>query len=126
MNHTQTESTEVAAIEQRPIVAQSALAPSSPMGMMMAAMAQGASLEQVEKMMDLQDRYERRESEKVYNAAFAAFKAEAVRIMKARNEPGELPRIAAVLAELRGETPEALARQTCRNARQALPRLKFA
>lgn len=44
---------------------------------------------------------------------------------QARNEPGELPRIAAVLAELRGESPEALAQQTCSNARQALPRLRF-
>lgn len=69
-----------------PIAAQpaSALAVNSPAGMMMAAMAQGASLEQVEKMMDLQDRYERREAEKAYNVAFSAFKSEAVRIMKAR------------------------------------------
>lgn len=50
--------------------------------MMMAAMAQGASLEQVEKIMDLQDRWERKEAEKAYNASFAAFKAEAVRIVK--------------------------------------------
>ena len=61
-----------------------ALAANSPMGMMMAAMSQGASLEQVEKMMDLQDRWERKEAEKAYNAAFAAFKAEAVRIIKGR------------------------------------------
>ena len=43
---------------------------------------------------------------------------------QARNEPGELPRIAALLAALRGETPEALAEQTCRNAQQALPKLE--
>ena len=61
-----------------------AIAAHSPMGMMMAAMNQGASLEQVEKMMDLQDRWERKEAEKAYNAAFAAFKAEAVRIVKGR------------------------------------------
>ena len=61
-----------------------ALAANSPMGMMLAAMNQGASLEQVEKMMDLQDRWERKEAEKSYNAAFAAFKAEAVRIIKGR------------------------------------------
>ena len=46
-------------------------------------------------------------------------------LAQGRNEPGELPRIAQVLAELRGETPEALAAQTCRNACEALPRLKF-
>ena len=43
---------------------------------------------------------------------------------QARNEPGELPRIAALLAQLRGETPEALAEQTCRNAQAALPKLE--
>ena len=61
-----------------------ALAPNSPAAMMLAAHAQGISLEQVEKMMDLQERWERREAEKAYNAAFADFKAEAVRIFKAR------------------------------------------
>ena len=65
-------------------IQQAAPVANSPMGMMLAAMSQGASLEQVEKMMDLQDRWERRESEKAYNAAFAAFKAEAVRIIKGR------------------------------------------
>jgi TatD DNase family protein len=40
-----------------------------------------------------------------------------------RNEPGELPRIAEVLADLRGIAPEALAEATTRNAIAALPRL---
>jgi TatD DNase family protein len=40
-----------------------------------------------------------------------------------RNEPAELPRIGAVLAQLRGLAPEALAKVTCHNARDALPRL---
>ena len=40
-----------------------------------------------------------------------------------RNEPGELPRIAATLAGLRGLSPEALAAATSRNARAALPGL---
>ncbi|MBI2772597.1 MAG: TatD family hydrolase [Burkholderiales bacterium] len=40
-----------------------------------------------------------------------------------RNEPGELPRIATVLAELRGMEPQELATVTTRNAVQALPRL---
>ena len=56
----------------------------SPMGMMMAAMQQGASLDQVEKMMDLQERWEQREAEKTFNDALAAFKAEAVEIIKRR------------------------------------------
>ena len=40
-----------------------------------------------------------------------------------RNEPGELPRIAGVLAQLRGLAPEQLAEATTRNACQALPGL---
>ena len=40
-----------------------------------------------------------------------------------RNEPAELPRIAAVMASLRGGTAQALAVLTTANARRALPRL---
>ena len=40
-----------------------------------------------------------------------------------RNEPGELPRIASVVAQLRGMTLEALAQATTHNACQALPKL---
>lgn len=40
-----------------------------------------------------------------------------------RNEPGELPRIASVLAQLRGIDVQALAEATCRNAIDALPKL---
>lgn len=61
-----------------------ALAPNSPAAMMMAAFAQGINPEEISKMMDLQDRWESREAEKAYNAAFAAFKAEAVQITKGR------------------------------------------
>ncbi|MDB5743430.1 MAG: TatD-related deoxyribonuclease [Polaromonas sp.] len=41
-----------------------------------------------------------------------------------RNEPGELPRIAAVLAQLRGMPAPALAQATTANALQAFPKLK--
>jgi TatD DNase family protein len=41
-----------------------------------------------------------------------------------RNEPAELPRIAQVLADIRGISLEALATATSANARQALPRLQ--
>lgn len=40
------------------------------------------------------------------------------------NEPGELPRIGAVLAALRGLTPAALAQATTHNAQEALPKLR--
>lgn len=41
-----------------------------------------------------------------------------------RNEPGELPRIAQVLAGLRGVDADAVARMTTRNALAALPKLE--
>ncbi len=41
-----------------------------------------------------------------------------------RNEPGELPRIAEVVAGLRGIALDALAEATTRNAVSALPRLR--
>ena len=41
-----------------------------------------------------------------------------------RNEPGELPRIAGVLAQLRGMTVDALQAATTANAIQAFPRLR--
>jgi TatD DNase family protein len=40
-----------------------------------------------------------------------------------RNEPGELPRIAAVIAQLRSIAPEQLAQLSRRNVLDALPRL---
>jgi len=77
--------TEIVEVQKNKVAAhQDAVPANSPMGMMMAAMRQGASLEQVEKMMDLQQRWERQEAAKSYNTAFAAFKAEAVRIIKGR------------------------------------------
>lgn len=42
---------------------------------------------------------------------------------QARNEPGELPRIAQVIADLRGIGVEELAQATSRNAVEALPKL---
>lgn len=44
-------------------------------------------------------------------------------IAQGRNEPGELPRIAAVLADLRGISAAELAEATLRNACEVLPRL---
>jgi TatD DNase family protein len=45
-------------------------------------------------------------------------------VPQGRNEPGELAQIGAVLAALRGISPEALAQATTRNALAALPRLQ--
>lgn len=72
-------------VEAQPAAKALAVVPdNSPASMMMALMDRGASLEQISQMMDLQERHERREAEKAYNVAFAAFKAEAVRIIKGR------------------------------------------
>lgn len=79
---TQAEALELAPIQEKTHAI--AIQDQSPANMMMALMDRGASLEQIEKMMDLQERYEKREAEKAYNAAFAEFKSEAVRIIKGR------------------------------------------
>lgn len=84
------ESQEVTIINEQPI-AISGPAADSPMGMMLSAMKAGATLEQIEKMMDLQQRYEATQAKKAYDEAFAAFKAEAVKIIKSRDvESGPL------------------------------------
>lgn len=61
-----------------------ALAAQPHTSLMLSLMDRGASLDQIERMIDLAERNEKREAEKAYNAAFAAFKAEAVRIVKGR------------------------------------------
>lgn len=59
-----------------------AVADNSPAALMLTALTRGANPEQIEKMMALQERWEANEARKAYNVAFAAFKAEAVRIIK--------------------------------------------
>ncbi len=49
------------------------------------AVQQGADLDKLERLMALQERWEATEARKAYDAAFAAFKAEAVRIIKNRS-----------------------------------------
>jgi hypothetical protein len=64
-------------VEQRVALA------SSPAQAVALAMERG-DLEQVARFMDLQERYEANEARKAYNIAVAAFKAEAVTIIRAR------------------------------------------
>lgn len=54
----------------------------SPAALMLAAIDKGADLDKLEKFMALQTQWEQREAEKAYNEAFAAFKADAIRIIK--------------------------------------------
>lgn len=74
-------------------------AANSPAAMMLSAMQHGASLEQIEKMMDLQERWERGEAKKAYDAAFAAFKAEGVEILR-RKQVTDGPLVGKRYAEL--------------------------
>ncbi|AZV93558.1 single-stranded DNA-binding protein [Bordetella sp. J329] len=76
-------STEIIESAPRQMAAQ-ALPADSPMGMMIAALSQGASLDQVSQMMDLQERWNKQQAKKLYDAAFAAFKAESIQIIKGR------------------------------------------
>ena len=73
-----------ATVTAAPAARSHAIAEHSPMGMMLAAVGHGASLEQLEKMLDLQARWEAGEARKAYNRAFADFKAQAVRVLKSR------------------------------------------
>ena len=56
--------------------------PQSPMALMLQAGQSGTSLETLERMWALQVKFDEREAEKKHNEAFAAFKAEAVRVIK--------------------------------------------
>lgn len=58
------------------------VAANSPMGMMMAAVKQGIPLDQIKEMMAIQREWEADEARKAFNEAFAAFKAEAVEVIK--------------------------------------------
>ncbi|MCP2516785.1 single-stranded DNA-binding protein [Achromobacter mucicolens] len=57
-------------------------AANSPIGMMMAAVQQGIPLDQIKEMMAIQREWEAGEARKAFNDAFAAFKSEAVEIIK--------------------------------------------
>lgn len=59
-------------------------APSHPLAMLSTAVAKGMSPEVIKGFMDLQERWERNEAQRAYNEAFAAFKAEAVQIIRAK------------------------------------------
>lgn len=56
----------------------------TPATLLQLAVQQGADLDRLERLMRLQVEWEQRESMKAYNAAFAAFKAEAVNVVKNR------------------------------------------
>lgn len=75
---TQTELVEV------PQAAQQNTQHPTPALLLQMAVQQGADLDKLEKLMALQERWEATEARKAYDAAFSAFKAEALRIVKNR------------------------------------------
>ncbi len=64
--------------EAQPVPAQAV----GPMAMIEIAVRRGATVEELHGLMALQERYEKNEASKAFNIAFAAFKAEAVQIIK--------------------------------------------
>jgi hypothetical protein len=62
-----------------------AVAPSTPADLLRIAVEGGADLDKLERLMALQERWEAQQAKKLYDQAFAAFKAEAVKIIKGRN-----------------------------------------
>ena len=59
-----------------------AVIPNNPMAMLQLAVARNMDASTIKDLMDLQERWERGEALKAYNEAFAAFKAEAVTIVR--------------------------------------------
>lgn len=63
-----------------------AIQPSAtPADLLRIAVEQGADLDKLERLMDLQERWNAAQAKRAYDEAFAAFKAEAVKIIKGRN-----------------------------------------
>lgn len=56
----------------------------TPMTMLSMAVAQGADIDKLSKLMDLQERWEKDQARKAFSAAFAAFKSEAVQIIRTK------------------------------------------
>lgn len=73
-----------ATVQRRTSVAEVLPADQNPMAMLARAVAQGWEPERLKQLMDLQERYEANAARQAYNEAFAAFKSEAVKVIKNR------------------------------------------
>lgn len=69
---------EIIEVQPHQVVAQSA----TPADLLQMAVQQGADIDKLEKLMALQERWEASQARKAYDAAFAAFKSEGVKIIK--------------------------------------------
>lgn len=72
---------EIATIERGAIQAASITTPAD---LLRIAVEQGADLDKLERLMNLQDRYNAAQAKKAYDEAFASFKDEGVKIIKAK------------------------------------------
>ncbi|TEA78674.1 ERF family protein [Allopusillimonas ginsengisoli] len=77
-----------------------AVAVATPADLLRIAVEQGADLDKLERLMDLQDRYNAAQAKRAYDEAFAAFKAEAVKIVKNKAVEGNSPLAGKRYAEL--------------------------
>lgn len=73
---------EAVAVLERPQSAAVVTQAVTPMAMIQLAVQQGADIDKLTKLMDLQERWEKNEARKAFNEAFAAFKAEAVQVLR--------------------------------------------
>ncbi len=80
----------------------------SPPQLLAIAVQQGADLDKLERLMDLQERWQADQARRAYNEAFAAFKEEAVTVIKNRtvtNGPLNGKKYAELFAVLEAVTP---------------------
>lgn len=90
------------------IPSQAATQHPTPALLLQMAVQQGADLDKLERLMALQERWEATEARKAFDAAFAAFKAQAVRIVKNRlvgNGPLSGKRYAELFSVVNAVTP---------------------
>ena len=73
-----------ALVTRRPAPARKATEAPTPLTMLSMAVAQGADIDKLSKLMDLNDRWEKDQARKAFSAAFAAFKSEAVQIIRTK------------------------------------------
>lgn len=75
---------EIELIDREPQAAQSRALTTTPADLLRIAVETGADIDRLERLMALQERWEASQARKSYDEAFAAFKAEAVKIIKNR------------------------------------------
>lgn len=76
--------TDITPVRDLQVQQQGAIVPSTPNQLLELAVRSGASVDQLERLMAMNVAWEKWEAEKASNKAFAAFKAEAIRILKTK------------------------------------------